>query len=58
MTNSKIGIEPRIQTLYAFQVGFHDLDRGDLFFLDLACELCGKKKRYIRPLHMHPFPGG
>ncbi len=44
--DSEKGVELRIQTIYALQVSFYDLNRGDLFFLYQACELCGKKKRY------------
>jgi hypothetical protein len=45
LTDSEISIELRIQTLYAFQVGFYDLNWGDLFLLDLSRELCDWKKR-------------
>jgi hypothetical protein len=45
LTDTEIGVELGIQALYAVQVGLDDLNRGDLFCLDLSRELCDRKKR-------------
>src|SRR5262249_685897 len=57
LTDSEIGVELRVQTLYAFQVGFYNLNWGDLFCLDLSRKLCDRKKMDICPLHTPSFRG-